>query len=36
MAIELVFKNKHCEWLDIEGATEEDLIYLFHIKPILE
>ncbi len=28
MAIELVFKNKHCEWLDIEGATEEDLIFL--------
>lgn len=28
MAIETLFKNKHCEWIDIEGATEEDLNYL--------
>lgn len=28
MAIEQVFKNEHCEWIDIEGATKEDLEYL--------
>ena len=28
MATELVFKNKNCEWLDVEGATEEDLAFL--------
>lgn len=28
MAIEQIFKNKHCEWIDVEAATEEDLEFL--------
>ena len=28
MAIEQVFKNKHCEWIDVESATQEDLEFL--------
>ncbi|NRS93294.1 CorA family divalent cation transporter [Frigoriflavimonas asaccharolytica] len=28
MAIELIFKNKNCEWIDVEGATQEDLKFL--------
>lgn len=28
MAIEQIFKNKHCEWIDVEGATVKDLEFL--------
>lgn len=28
MPTESIFKNKHCEWIDVEGATQEDLDFL--------
>lgn len=28
MAIEILFKNDHCEWIDVESPTEEDLAFL--------
>ena len=28
MAIEIIFKNEHCEWIDVENPTEQDLAYL--------
>lgn len=28
MAIEIIFKNNFCEWVDVESPTEEDLNYL--------
>ena len=28
MPIEILFKNDHCEWIDVEGATEQDLQFL--------
>lgn len=35
MAIEIIFKNDHCEWVDVEQATEEDLVFLrerYHVN----
>ncbi|WP_234110602.1 MULTISPECIES: CorA family divalent cation transporter [Chryseobacterium] len=28
MAIEIIFRNSHCEWIDVEAPTEEDLNFL--------
>ena len=28
MAIEIIFRNQHCEWIDVEAPTEEDLDFL--------
>ncbi|MGA9212679.1 CorA family divalent cation transporter [Kaistella sp.] len=28
MAIEILFKNEHCEWIDVESPTKEDLAFL--------
>lgn len=28
MPIEILFKNDHCEWIDVESPTEEDLEFL--------
>ena len=28
MPVEIVYKNNHCEWIDVEGPTEEDLAFL--------
>ncbi|KEY19478.1 CorA family divalent cation transporter [Kaistella antarctica] len=28
MAIEIFYKNDHCEWIDVESPTEEDLDFL--------
>lgn len=28
MPIEIIYKNDHCEWIDIESPTEEDLNFL--------
>ena len=28
MPIEIIYKNDHCEWIDIESPTEEDLDFL--------
>ena len=28
MPIQLIYKNDHCEWLDVEAPTDEDLHYL--------
>lgn len=28
MPIEVLFKNDHCEWIDVESPTEEDLAFL--------
>lgn len=28
MPIEILFKNDHCEWIDVEGATEQDIHFL--------
>ncbi len=28
MPIEILFKNDHCEWIDVEGATEQDIQFL--------
>ncbi len=28
MAIEIIFKNDHCEWLDVEAPTPEDLQFI--------
>lgn len=38
MAIEIIFKNDYCEWVDVEQATEEDLTFLnqrYHINQLL-
>ena len=28
MPIEIFYKNDHCEWIDVESPTEEDLAFL--------
>ena len=28
MPIEIIYKNNHCEWIDVESPTEEDLDFL--------
>lgn len=28
MPIEIIYKNEHCEWIDVESPTEEDLEFL--------
>ena len=28
MAIEIIYRNDHCEWIDVEAPTEEDLNFL--------
>ena len=28
MPIEIIYKNDHCEWIDVESPTEEDLDFL--------
>lgn len=28
MPIEIIYKNDHCEWIDVESPTEKDLAYL--------
>ncbi|WHF52274.1 CorA family divalent cation transporter [Chryseobacterium gotjawalense] len=28
MPIEILFKNEHCEWIDVESPTKEDLVFL--------
>lgn len=28
MAIEIIFRNPHCEWIDVEAPTEDDLSFL--------
>ena len=28
MPIEIIYRNDHCEWIDVESPTEEDLIFL--------
>ena len=28
MPIEIIYKNDHCEWIDVESPTEEDLTFL--------
>ncbi|MDQ0475704.1 CorA family divalent cation transporter [Chryseobacterium sp. MDT2-18] len=28
MPIEILFKNEHCEWIDVESPTKEDLTFL--------
>lgn len=28
MAIEIIYRNDHCEWIDVEAPTEEDLDFL--------
>lgn len=28
MPIEILFKNEHCEWIDVESPTKEDLAFL--------
>lgn len=28
MPIEIIYKNNHCEWIDVESPTEEDLHFL--------
>lgn len=38
MAIEIAFKNEHCEWLDCENVTLEDINFLkdrYDIDPLL-
>jgi magnesium transporter len=38
MPIEIIFKNDHCEWIDVESPTEEDLVVLhqrYDINPLL-
>ncbi|WP_312323812.1 CorA family divalent cation transporter [Soonwooa sp.] len=38
MAIESILKNEHCEWLDVEMASEDDLAFLhnrYHINNLL-
>lgn len=38
MAIESILNNEFCEWIDVEGATEEDLAFLhdrYHINHLL-
>lgn len=38
MPIETLFKNKHCEWVDVESPTKEDLEFLhqrYAINPLL-
>ena len=28
MAIEIIYRNDHCEWIDVEAPTEDDLYFL--------
>ncbi|WP_300675645.1 CorA family divalent cation transporter [Soonwooa sp.] len=38
MAIESIFKNEYCEWLDVEMANEDDLAFLhsrYHINNLI-
>ena len=28
MPIEIIYKNDHCEWIDVESPSEEDLAFL--------
>lgn len=38
MPIEKIFENEHCEWIDVESPTEEDLDFLhqkYHINMLL-
>lgn len=38
MAAEILFQNKHCEWLDVENPTEEDLQFIhdrYGVNPLL-
>lgn len=28
MPIEIIYKNEHCEWIDVEAPTEDDLLFL--------
>lgn len=38
MPIEILYKNEHCEWLDVEAPTEQDLNFLneaYHIDGLL-
>lgn len=28
MPIEIIYRNDHCEWIDVESPTEEDLLFL--------
>lgn len=38
MPIDLIFRNQHCEWLDVQAPTIEDLEYLqytYEINPLL-
>lgn len=38
MPIEILYKNEHCEWLDVEAPTEQDLNFLneaYHINALL-
>lgn len=38
MPIEIIFRNHHCEWIDVEAPTEEDLDFLqerYEINPLL-
>lgn len=30
MATEIIFRNEHCEWVDVEVATDKDLEFLHH------
>ena len=30
MATEIIFRNEHCEWVDLEVATDKDLEFLHH------
>ena len=28
MPIEIIYRNDHCEWIDVEAPTPEDLLFL--------